>query len=114
MEYKSNKDLESRITREMSRFLKEQMGEQAEAVIARVLGDTIIVRFKGVLPPAEIRLSKDPGGARLINELKEKLIEKTKPLLESLIRDLTAADVVWWICIPALMRRQVSVSRFLH
>jgi uncharacterized protein YbcI len=47
-----------------------------------------------VLPPAERHLAKNQEGERLIRELKEKLIEKAKPLLEAMIENLTQAEVV--------------------
>jgi uncharacterized protein YbcI len=91
---KSKQEIESKINEAMAIFLKEQMVEEAQEVITQVVGDTIIVRFKGVLTPAERQLCKDPDGAKLINELKGKLIEKAKPLLEPLIENLTEAKVV--------------------
>ncbi len=62
MDGKTKQEIESAVTEVMSKFLKEQMGEQAEAVITQVVNDTIIVRFKGVLPPAERNLVKDQEG----------------------------------------------------
>jgi uncharacterized protein YbcI len=94
MDGRSKQAIESAVSQVMDKFLKEQMGEQAEAVITQVVGDTIIVRFKSVLPPAERHLAKGEEGIRLIKELKEKLIERAKPLLEALIGDLTKAEVV--------------------
>jgi len=91
---KSKQEIESKINEAMTIFLKEQMVEEAQEVITQVVGDTIIVRFKGVLTHAERQLGKDPDGAKLINELKGKLIEKAKPLLEPLIENLTEAKVV--------------------
>jgi len=91
---KSKQEIENAVSQVMAKFLKEQMGEEAEAVITQVVGDTIIVRFKGVLPPAERHLAKNQEGERLIRELKEKLIEKAKPLLEVMIENLTEAEVV--------------------
>jgi len=91
---KSKQEIEDAVSQVMAKFLKEQMGEEAAAVITQVVGDTIIVRFKGVLPPAERHLAKNQEGERLIRELKEKLIEKAKPLLEVMIEKLTEAEVV--------------------
>ena len=91
---KSKQEIENAVSQVMTKFLKEQMGEQAEQVITQVVGDTIIVRFKGVLPPAERHLAKNQEGERLIRELKEKLIEKVKPLLKVMIEKLTEAEVV--------------------
>ena len=91
---KSKQEIENAVSQVMAKFLKEQMGEEAAAVITQVVGDTIIVRLKGVLPPAERHLAKNPEGEGLIRELKEKLIEKAKPLLEVMIEKLTEAKVV--------------------
>ena len=91
---KSKQEIENAVSQVMAKFLKEQMGEEAAAVITQVVGDTIIVRFKGVLPPAERHLAKNQEGERLIRELKEKLIEKAKPLLKVMIEKLTEAEVV--------------------
>ena len=91
---KSKKEIESAVSEAMTKFLKVQMGEQAADVITQIVGDAIIVRFKGVLPPAERHMVKNQQGESLIKELKVKLIEEAKPLLEVIIKDLTAAEVV--------------------
>lgn len=94
MNGKSKQEIENAISQVMTKFLKEQMGEKAKAVIAQVVGDTIIIRFKGVLPPAERYLAKNQEGKRLIREMKEKLIERAKPLLEVIIQNLAEAEVI--------------------
>lgn len=94
MNGKSKQEIENAISQVMTKFLKEQMGEKAKAVITQVVGDTIIIRFKGVLPPAERHLAKNQEGKRLIREMKEKLIERAKPLLEVIIQNLTEAEVI--------------------
>ncbi|MBU4304629.1 MAG: DUF2294 domain-containing protein [Candidatus Omnitrophica bacterium] len=94
MDGKTKQEIESAVSEAMTKFLKEQLGEQAEAAIVQVAGDTIIVRFKGVMPPAERFLVKNQEGMKLIKELKEKLIERAKPLLEVMIKNLIDAEVV--------------------
>ena len=78
----------------MAKFLEKQMGEHAEAVTTRITGDTIMIRFRGILPPAERHMVRAQEGMRLIKELKVKLIERAKPLLEVMIKNLTGADVI--------------------
>lgn len=94
MKYKSKQEIESAVSEAMTKFLKEQMGEQAAGVITEVASDAIIVRFKGIIPPAERYLIKNQEGMKLIKELKEKLIERAKPLLEAMIKNLIEADIV--------------------
>lgn len=94
MDGKSKQEIEFIVSEAMAKFLKEEMGEEAQAVTTQVVEDTIIVRFKGVLPPAERHMVKNQQGVKLIKELKGKLIEKAKPLLEALIENLTNAEVI--------------------
>lgn len=94
MSFKAKQDIEEKINKELSHFLREHLGEEAKAVSSEVVEDAIIVRFKGVLPLAEQHLSKEPGGAKLIHELKMKLIEEVKPALEICIEDVTGAKVI--------------------
>lgn len=94
MNSKTKQEIESAVNEAMTKFLKEQMGEQAEVTVVQIAGDSIIVRFKGVLPPAERLLVKNQEGMQLIKELKAKLIERAKPLLESMIKNLIDAEVV--------------------
>ncbi len=94
MGVKTKQQIESLISQAMKDFLKEQMAEEVEQVCAEVIEDAIIVRFKGVLPPAERLLVKDQRGLELIKELKEKLIEKVKPFLEEMIKNLIEAEVL--------------------
>ena len=94
MSTKTKQDIEAKINKELSYFLKEHLGEEAQTVSSEVVEDAIVVRFKGVLPLAEKHLSNEPGGAKLIHELKMKLIEKVKPALELCIEDVTGAKVI--------------------
>ena len=94
MNAKSKQEIESAVSMAMSKFLKEQMGEQAETVSTQIMESTIMVKFKGILPPAERHMVRKQEGMELIKELKVKLIEKAKPLLGTLIKNLTKAEVV--------------------
>jgi len=91
---KSIKEIECALSKVMEKFLREQIGEQAKEVITQIVGDIILVKFKEVLPPAERELATGPEGVMLIKKLKEKLLEKAKPLLEIIIAEMTGARVV--------------------
>ncbi|MGR3318316.1 MAG: DUF2294 domain-containing protein [Candidatus Anammoxibacter sp.] len=94
MDIKSKQIIESMVSESMSRFLNEQMGEQSGEVTTQILKDTIIVRFKNVLPPAERQLARAQEGAELMKELKTKLIEGITPHLKVMIKTLTNAEVI--------------------
>jgi len=94
MAAKTKQDIESKINQELLQLLKDRLGEEAKSVTSEIVDDAIIVRFKGVLILAEKRLGEDSGGARLIHELKMKLIEEVKPALELCIEEATGAKVI--------------------
>ena len=94
MNGKTKQEIKSAVSEVITKFLKEQLGEEAEAAAVLVAGDAIIVRFKGVMSPAERFLVKNKEGMRLIKELKGKLIERARPLLETMIKNLIDAEVV--------------------
>ena len=91
--HKTKKETESVITEAIAKFLKEQMAENVEAIITQVIEGAIIVRFKDILSPAEKNLIRDPEGIKLIKELKEKLIERAKPNLKTMIEDLVKVEI---------------------
>jgi len=91
---KSKQEIESAVSAHLSKFLKEQMGEQVKTLTTQLLEDTIIVRLKDLLSPAERCLIKDWEGLKLIKELKAKLMEGSKDSLKTLIKDLTGVEAV--------------------
>lgn len=94
MAAKSKQEIESAVSAQLSKFLEEQMAEQVETITTQFIEDTIIVRLRDLLSPAERCLIKDWEGLKLIKELKTKLMEGSKDSLKTLIKDLTGVDVV--------------------
>jgi uncharacterized protein YbcI len=94
MPLKTKAEIESAINDELPRFLKKHFGEEPAAISTEVIDEAIIVRLKGLLPPAEKHLSGELGGAALIHQLKTKLTEKVRPDLASLVETVSGASVI--------------------
>jgi len=77
--------LEAEISRRVVEFAKEQLGRGPEGVRTRVLEDVILVRLAGVLTRGEKRLAAQPDGARLIKEMRLRLIESSRQALAELV-----------------------------
>ncbi|MCK6620763.1 MAG: DUF2294 domain-containing protein [Calditrichaceae bacterium] len=90
---KTRGQLEAEISVAMTRFEKEHLGRGPKEVRAYIIEDMILVRLKGVLTPAEEKLAADKDGARLIKEIRMRLIENSRPLIEKIIEDITLAKV---------------------
>ena len=87
-------EIETEISNVMRRFLHEQLGEPVGEISTELNRGTIMVRLKNVLSPAEKNLARVEGGKKMIKEFKEKLIERSRPLLESMVKNLTGAEIV--------------------
>ncbi len=88
--------LETQISEAIIKFEQDHMGRGPEETKTYLIDDMVLVRLKGVLTPAEKHLAKaDRGmdGTRLIKEVRVALIEKARPLLETLVREITRVEV---------------------
>ena len=91
---KSKHEIESAVSNVMIKFFEEQLGEKPEQVSTQVMCNTIVVRIKGILQPAERHMVRNKEGKNLIKELKGKLIEMAEPILEVMLVKLIEAEVV--------------------
>jgi len=75
-------------------FQREQMGRGPDEAKSYILGDLILVRLKNVLTPAERELLKTSEGRRLIKQVRNELLEGSRPALEVVITRVTGCRVV--------------------
>ncbi len=88
--------LESDISEAIIKFEKEYMGRGPEETKTIIFDENIFIRLRGVLTPAEKKLAASDNyrGRELIKEVRLELIEKARPLLDTIISDLTGNNVV--------------------
>lgn len=84
---------EAEICEAMIRFEKEYMGRGPAETKAYIIDDMIVVRLKGILTRAEEQLTKNDEGHSLVKQVRSKLLENAKPLLEAIIFDITGIKV---------------------
>jgi uncharacterized protein YbcI len=97
MASKTRGQLEAEITESLIRFEKEYMGRGPLEAKTYLVDDMVIVRFKGVMTQAEHQLATSNQGTRgrdLIKQIRIELIEKGRPLLEAVIREITGQKVI--------------------
>ena len=90
---KTKGQVESLISDAIIKFEKEYMGRGPLETKTYIIKDMIFVRLKGVLTPAEEQLTKTAPGADLIKKTRVQLIENARPLLQSLILDVTGRQI---------------------
>ena len=92
--HKSKGRVESEISGAISQFEKEYLGRGPKETKAYIIQDMVLVRLKGILTPAEEKLAKEEDGIRVIKEIRNRLIESSRPLLEDIIKTHTGLKVV--------------------
>ena len=93
---KTKGEIESEICEALIKFEREYMGRGPEEARSYIIDDLVIVRLRGVLTPAEKQLVKSEAaghGRNLIKQVRMELIEKARPLLEVLIKDITGQHI---------------------
>lgn len=93
---KSKSDLEAEISQALIRFEKELMGRGPVETRTYLCDDLVVVRLKGVLTPAEVRLAADRDNQRgryLLKQVRHEILEHSRPLLEVAIRDILGIPV---------------------
>jgi uncharacterized protein YbcI len=93
---KTKGQLEAEISDAIVRFELDYMGRGPEEARTYIIDDLVLVRLRGVLTPAERQLAGvdgPPQGRELIKQVRRELIEKARPLLESIVSDVTGQAV---------------------
>ncbi|MFQ5804319.1 MAG: DUF2294 domain-containing protein [Candidatus Methylomirabilales bacterium] len=85
--------LEAEISKAVIKFELEYMGRGPADARTYVARDMILVRLRGILTPAEQQLIKAEG-VELLKEVRAKLLESGRKLLERIIKDLAGCDVI--------------------
>lgn len=94
---KSQGEIEAAICLGIGRFEQEYMGRGPKGIHAHLIGDILVVRLQGVLTAAEQHLVKSlptEKGRDLLKQVRRHLVETARPVLETLVQEVTGANVV--------------------
>ena len=90
----SKGQIEAAISKAMIQFEREHMGRGPRDARTWLIQDMVLVRLLGVLTPAEEKLAQEPEGKTLLKQVRTQLIESSRPLLESIVLDITGVPVI--------------------
>lgn len=95
LQLKSKSDMEMEINRVLIHFEKEFMGRGPVETRSYIMDDFIVVRLKGVLTATELKLAHpdDERSTYLLKQVRQQLLERGRPLLETQIQDIVGVGV---------------------
>jgi uncharacterized protein YbcI len=94
---KTQGEIEAAICEGMSRFEQDYMGRGPKDIHAYLVGDLLVVRLQGVLTAAEQQLVKAlpaEKGRDLLKQVRTHLMETARPVMETLIKEVTGVAVL--------------------
>ena len=94
MKRKTRGQSEAEFTEAIIKFEKEYLGRGPQEARTFFLNDVILVRLRGILTPAEMKLAESREGQELVKETRRQLHESSRPLLESVVRDVVGCGVI--------------------
>lgn len=91
---KTRGETEAEFTKAIIKFEKEYLGRGPLEARTFFLQDMIVVRLRGVLTPAELKLAERPEGKTLVKEMRRQLFESSRPLLESIVKEVAGCNLI--------------------
>ena len=94
---KTQGEIEVAVCEGIAHFEQEYMGRGPKDIHTYLMGDLLVVRLKGVLTVAEQQLVASlpaEKGRDLLKQVRIHLVETARPIMESMIQDVTGIRVV--------------------
>lgn len=79
---------EAAFTRAIIKLEKEYLGRGPVDARTFVIQDMVVVRLRGILTPAEIKLAESPEGQVLVKETRRRLFETSRGMLETSVKEV--------------------------
>ena len=94
MSKKTRGEHEDEFSRAIIRLEKEYLGRGPVETRTFFLNDMIVVRLRGILTQAEVKLCETTEGQALVKEIRRRLFESSRFLLEDAVREIIGCNVI--------------------
>jgi uncharacterized protein YbcI len=94
MTSKTRGQLEAEFTKAIIKFEKEYLGRGPVEARTFFIQDMILVRLRGILTPAELKLAESREGQILVKETRRQLFETSRTLLEGMVQEIVGCNLV--------------------
>lgn len=94
MTKKTQGQLEAEFTKAIIKFEKEYLGRGPLDARTFFIQDMVLVRLRGILTPAEMKLAENREGQMLVKETRRQLFETSRVLLEDMVRDILGCQLI--------------------
>jgi uncharacterized protein YbcI len=94
MKKKTRGESEAEFTKAVIKLEREYFGRGPSEARSFFIADMIVVRLRGILTPAEVKLSETEEGRKLVKNARRQLFQSARPLFENLVQDILGCEVI--------------------
>jgi uncharacterized protein YbcI len=94
MKRKTLGESEAEFTKAVIKLEREYFGRGPSEARSFFITDMIVVRLRGILTPAEVKLSETEEGRKLVKNTRRRLFQSARPLFENLVQDILGCEVI--------------------
>jgi len=94
MKSKTRGEIEAEMTQAIVKFEKEYLGRGPLDARSFFVNDMILIRLRGVLTPAERKISESREGQLLVKDSRRQLFESSRATIETLVEEIVGCRVV--------------------
>lgn len=87
-------ELEAEFTKQIVKFEKEYLGRGPVDARTYLINDMVLVRLRGVLTPAEEKLSEMKEGQVLVKDARRQLFETSRAKLEGFVKEILNTELI--------------------
>ncbi|MEK7278494.1 MAG: DUF2294 domain-containing protein [Chloroflexota bacterium] len=87
-------EVEASLANAIIQFEKDHLGRGPVEARVFIIEDMILVRLRGVLTPAEVKLALSPDGHNLIKQVRRQLLEGSRAVLDEIVQRVTGIGVI--------------------
>jgi uncharacterized protein YbcI len=84
---------EAALTAAVTQFERDHLGRGPREARTFIVQDTVVVRVRGILSPAEQQLAQDAEGTALLKQVRSRLVESARDRLCAMVVERLGASV---------------------
>ncbi len=90
---KSQGEAEAEFTKAVIRLEKEYLGRGPLDGRTFFVDDMVLIRLRGVLTQAELKLAETAEGSALVKETRQQLFETSRPFMDAMVKEILDGEV---------------------
>lgn len=91
---KTRGELEAEFSKAIVKMEKDYLGRGPTDIRTFFVNDMILVRLRGILTPAEIKLAETQEGRELVKRTRQQLFESSREFIETMVSEIVGSQLL--------------------